>query len=742
MSLPGREEQRGDGAQHASTPMTERRHTILVVDDDADARLVMRAALRKAGFDVRMADGGHDALLKFRSEPCDLVMLDVEMPDLGGNEVCRMLRAEAGPLLPIVMVTGMDDVASVEAAYEHGATDFIAKPVHWALIGHRVRYIFRSYQTLLDLRAAEARNAAVLNAIPDLLFEVDIDGRYLDYRAPRAELPAALTHTMIGKTIVEMLPAAEAEVCMSALRAALENGFSNGAQIELPVGAGTAWFEWSVSRKAVGAGEKPRFIVLSRDITDRKVAEARVARLAFYDSLTGLPNRQSFLDRVDREIRRAEQRGEKLAVLFMDLDGFKTVNDTLGHATGDLILQWTAERLRDGLRPADLLSRITGFGDLDGGHLKLELARLGGDEFTALLLNLEQPEAAVVVARRIGKLMRKPFLVDGREVNLSTSIGIALYPEDGADAATLLKHADTAMYHAKNSGRDNAQVYCASLTQRIMERLELDLSLRAALDRDEFHLVYQPKVDVASGRVDSVEALIRWSHPTRGLVSPLDFIPLAEENGLIERIGAWVLETACVQAARWNMAGLPVSVAVNLSPLQFGTSDLPQLVMRTLAQSGLAPKHLELEVTEGAFMENSAATRATLEALRKHGVRIALDDFGTGYSSLGYLTRMPIGHIKIDRCFVTGLLDGGESEAIVRAVLAMARSLGMRVTAEGVETIEQARVLSDMACDSMQGYYFSRPVAGDQIPALLLKQWSLASPSSSSSKPTTEPAGA
>lgn len=527
--------------------MTEQRHSILVVDDDADARLVMRAALRKAGFDVRMAEGGEDALRQFRAAPCDLVMLDVDMPDLSGYEVCAILRAEAGALLPIVMVTGMDDVASVETAYLHGATDFIAKPVHWALLGHRLRYILRGHQAMLDLRAAEARNAAVLNAIPDLLFELDIDGRYIDYRAPRADLLAAPAETLIGRTVAELLPPAEAEVCMAALRTAHQDGFCNGAQIELQVEAGKAWFELSVSRKTVGAGEKPRFIVLSRDITERKLAEARIARLAYFDSLTGLPNRQTFLERVDRAVLRAGQGQEKLAVLFMDLDGFKTINDSLGHATGDLILKGAAQRLRDSLRPADLLSRPTGFGDVDGAdfRLELELARLGGDEFTALLLNIQHPQDALAVAQRIGKQMRKPFVVDGRDVTLSTSIGIALYPNDGQDAATLLKHADTAMYHAKKSGRDNAQLYSASLTREILQRLELDASLRAALDRSEFHLVYQPQVDLVSGRIRSVEALIRWNHPTRGVVSPLEFIPVAEENGLIERIGAWVLETAC-----------------------------------------------------------------------------------------------------------------------------------------------------------------------------------------------------
>ncbi|MDP1901001.1 MAG: EAL domain-containing protein [Rubrivivax sp.] len=704
--------------------MTDRGRTILVVDDDADARLVMRAALRKAGFEVRLAEGGEDAFRQFRALPCDLVMLDVDMPDLSGYEVCAILRAEAGPLLPIVMVTGMDDVASVETAYLHGATDFIAKPVNWALIGHRVRYLLRGQQALLDLRAAEARNAAILNAIPDLLFELDVDGRYLDYRAPNASLLAAPAEAFLGKTVTDILPPAAAEVCMSALRTAQEHGASSGEQYELPLAKGSKWFELSVSSKAVAAGQKPRFIVLSRDITERKMAEAGMARLAYFDSLTGLPNRLSFLERVDREVRRAGKRDEQLAVLFMDLDGFKNINDSMGHAAGDLLLQWAAERLRDGLRPSDVLSRPISLGD-EGHSDEVDLARLGGDEFTALVLDIECPQDAVAVASRIGGLMRRPFVLEGREVTLTTSIGIALYPRDGSDGATLLKHADTAMYHAKSSGRDNAQLYSASLTNEVLNRMELDASLRTALERAEFHLVYQPQVDVASGRIHTVEALIRWTHPTRGLMSPLEFIPLAEENGLIGCIGDWVLRTACADAARWNRTGPPVGIAVNLSPRQFRTPGLQQRVMDALSMSGLAPELLELEVTEGALMESTVATRVTLQALRGQGVRIALDDFGTGYSSLAYLTRMPISRIKVDQCFVAGLLKGGESEAIVRAVLAMAKTLGMRVTAEGVETLEQAEALAAMACDCLQGFHFSPPVTADLVPALLARRWTL-----------------
>jgi diguanylate cyclase (GGDEF)-like protein len=467
--------------------------------------------------------------------------------------------------------------------------------------------------------------------------------------------------------------------------------------------------------------------MLLRDITDRKESEFRITRLAYFDSLTGLPNRLSFLERVDEAVSRAAHRKQRLAVLFMDLDGFKNINDTVGHAAGDLLLQLAAERLSGGLRPADLLSRPL---QLEGGErAEVEFARLGGDEFTALILDVRCPEDALAVAQRFGQLMRRPFVLGGREVTLTTSIGIALYPEDGSDSAALLKHADTAMYLAKRSGRDNAKLYSASLTEQILVRMALEADLRLALERDEFHLVYQPQIHTASGCIRSVEALIRWMHPARGLVSPLDFIACAEESGLIERIGYWVLRTACADAARWNRGARRVSVAVNLSPLQFRSGDLVKLVADVLSETQLPPDLLELEVTEGALMENSETTRTSLQEMRNLGVRIALDDFGTGYSSLAYLTRMPIRNLKVDKCFVAGLLKGGESEAIVRAVLAMARSLGMVVTAEGVETLEQARTLKAMACDYLQGFYFSPPVRAESLLGLLSQQWSLDEPS-------------
>jgi diguanylate cyclase (GGDEF)-like protein len=704
--------------------MTRTPPTVLVVDDNDTALVLMSAALVKAGFQVRLASSGNDGLHSFRAQPADVVMLDVDMPDLDGHEVCIRLRAEVGAQLPIVMVTGMDDLQSIEKAYLAGATDFIAKPINWALIGHRVRYLVRGYQAIQDLQTANDRNAAILSAIPDLLFELDIDGRYVDYHAPNSDQSAAPPGSFIGKTIDETLTPEAAAVWKAALRAALEQGSSTGMQFTLPLAGGVRWFELSVSRKAAAAGQKPHFIVLSRDVTERKEAEDRITRLAYFDSLTGLPNRQAFVERLDSEVQRARRGHRQLAVLFLDIDGFKTVNDSMGHLGGNQILQQAADRLRRVLRPSDMVSRIA-----DPG-LQIDLARLGGDEFTALIVDVERPEDVMAVAARIQAQMRAPFCVAGREVLLTISIGIALFPGDGQDATSLLEHADTAMYHAKEMGRDNGQFYRASLTEQARARLELGTSLRLALERGEFHLVYQPQLDVRTRRVVAVEALIRWLHPVHGPIPPLDFIPLAEQNGLIVPIGEWVLRTACADAARWHSAGHRLSVAVNVSPLQFKGPHLVDTVCDALAQSGLPAPLMVLELTESALMVDGNETLATLNALRDCGVEFALDDFGTGYSSLSYLPRLPLNSVKIDRCFVKDLPHDGGSLAIVRAIVSLADSLGFSVTAEGVETSEQARVLIAMKCDILQGYLIGRPVVAADVPAELSRivaKWNLPS---------------
>jgi diguanylate cyclase (GGDEF)-like protein len=679
---------------------------ILVADDEPTARRLMRATLEKAGFEVATAADGEEALRRFRESRCDMVMLDVDMPGVSGYEVCAALRKEAGDELPIVMVTGMDDIASIERAYESGATDFIAKPINWTLLAHRVRYLFRAYASFQQLRDAHARNTGILSAIPDTLFRIDDTGLVLEARSAvgsgdgrHAPQPARM--------LSDSYPPEVARLIVDAITLARGSGAAQHLDFALATGDGARYFE---ARLAMIDAREALCIV--RDISDRKEAEQRIYRLAYVDSLTGLPNRQSFLERLHREVERARRDGERLGILFLDLDGFKNINDTLGHKSGDLVLQWAADRLLKGIRPTDVAARPTG----DPGGV--DLARLGGDEFTALIRDLERPSDALIVAHRIRELIRRPFVIDGREFVLSASTGIALFPEDGQDAATLLKHADTAMYHAKSTGRDNCQFYSASLTEQAMQRLNLESGLRQALDRGEFRLVYQPQFDLGAGRVRSVEALIRWHHPERGVVPPAQFIPLAEENGLIVPIGEWVLRTACKDAASWHQDGLALRVAVNLSPLQFKDPRLLQSVRDALAQAGLEPEWLELEITEGALMEDSDSTLATLKALRDLGVQVGLDDFGIGYSSMSRLKDMPLNHIKIDRSFVHGLPGDGESLAIVRAILSLARSLRFTVTAEGAETAEQVQALTEAGCDTLQGFYFGKPMPASQIATL------------------------
>lgn len=686
---------------------------ILVVDDDITTRLLLRAALRKAGFEVSLAEGGRDALAQARSQQFDLVMLDVDMPDLSGFEVCATLRAELDPLLPILMVTGMDDVLSVERAFQMGATDFIAKPIHWALIGHRVRYLLKSQAALQSLAGAKARMAAILSAVPDLLFELDLDGRYISYHSSHTEFLAAPVHVLIGKTVAEVMPQEAARTCMEALQEANSHGASCGRQIELQLAHGTFWFELSVSKKAAQPGESTRFIVLSRDISERKMAEQKIQQLAFYDGLTGLSNRHAFMERLGRELKRARRKGSRFGVLFMDLDGFKRINDTLGHDAGDLALRHTAAALTEAVRSVDLISRDSSAGT------EIQIARLGGDEFTALILDIKQPEDAMLVANRILELMRRPFQVGQQQLRLTTSIGIALYPDDGDDEVALLKHADSAMYLAKDSGRNQCKFYNAALTEIAIRHMALERDLQHALDRHEFELHFQPQIDAKTGQFVALEALIRWAHPSHGTLQPDDFIGVAEACGLIIPIGQWVLRTACAQAARWQRQGHPLRIAVNLSPVQFRDPTLAQLVQDCLTANNLSAGCLELEVTESALMSNMATTVATLTEFQQACVHIALDDFGTGYSSLSYLKRMPVGTLKIDQSFVQGLPGDKENMAMVRAILAMAQSLGLCTVAEGVETAEQADLLTALGCDLLQGYYFSKPVSAPDIDRIL-----------------------
>jgi diguanylate cyclase (GGDEF)-like protein/PAS domain S-box-containing protein len=438
------------------------------------------------------------------------------------------------------------------------------------------------------------------------------------------------------------------------------------------------------------------------DITERKRAEEQVKHLAFHDVLTGLPNRLLFNDRLTMALANSVRRSQSLAVLFLDLDRFKVINDSLGHSVGDQLLHRVAERVQGCIREADTV------------------ARLGGDEFIVLVPGISGEEDAAKVAQKIVEAIRIPFVVDQRELFATTSIGVAIYPTDGEDVETLVRNADTAMYRAKDQGRDNYQLYTPAMNAKALERLHLENRLRQALTNAELVVYYQPLVDLRSGQIRGSEALLRWQHPEMGLIAPGEFIPLAEASGLIVPIGRWVLQTACEQIRVWHEMGYrDLSVAVNLSTRQFQQTDLVQQVAEALASSAIEASSLDLEITETNAMQNAEVSISTLWDLKKVGVSLSMDDFGTGYSSLNYLKRFPIDRIKIDRSFVQDVIDDPDDAAIATAVIAMAHSMKLGVVAEGVETEEQLAFLRQNHCDEMQGYLFSRPVPAREFEALL-----------------------
>ncbi len=448
-------------------------------------------------------------------------------------------------------------------------------------------------------------------------------------------------------------------------------------------------------------GNITHFISTGKDITDRVKDQQRMQYLAHHDLLTELPNRVLFSDRLEHALHRRGQNNKKLALIFMDLDRFKMINDTLGHDAGDRFLQFLSARLRLHLREEDTI------------------ARLGGDEFAVILEDIDSAAQAGEVARKILAALAKPFELDKRELFVTASIGISLFPADGDNSQTLLKNADIAMYRAKDLGRNTYQFYSSEMSSKALQRLNLETSLRHALERDEFVLHYQPQVDLSAGRTIGTEALLRWQHPDLGLISPIDFIPILEETGLIVDVGKWVLQQACQQTKEWNSFGQPLSISVNVSTRQFASRLFGKTVKKILKDTSLDANLLDLEITESILLNNTPDIVKSFDQLLKTNIRLALDDFGTGYSSLSYLKKFPINILKIDRSFVRDITTDPDDASIIEAILALAKSLNIQVIAEGVETRQQQQFLHERGCNVMQGFYFSPPVPAAQIPALL-----------------------
>lgn len=555
------------------------------------------------------------------------------------------------------------------------------------------------------LRESEGHLKKILDSIHAGVVVIDPDTHTIvEVNEFAATMIGSSRDTIIGRICHKFICPTEVGKCpISDLRVQLDNS----ERVLLTSGG-----ERKILKSVVPVPYRGRthFIESFIDITNLKQAQEQITRMAYFDSLTGLPNRMLFRDRLELSMLHAERHERLLALLFLDLDNFKRINDTLGHRVGDMLLQEVADRLTGCVRSCDTVSRQ----QMD--ELNVTVARQGGDEFTVLLTEISHVQNAARVAQRFLEALSKPFMLDGHEVFTSVSIGIALYPFDADNLDGLLKNADVAMYHAKDRGKNNYQFYRQSMNVAAVERLSLESGLRRALERKEFLLFYQPQMDIQSGRINGVEALVRWQHPERGIVPPGEFIPLAEETGLIVPIGEWVVASACAQARAWHDQGFRgLSVSVNISGQQFRQQDFARTVAQALERSGLDPRSLMLEITESVLMKTTEDIMSTLEDLTALGVRLSIDDFGTGYSSLSYLRRFPLHEIKIDRSFVKEIVTNPDDAAIASAIIAMAHRLKLTVVAEGVETEQQLKFLMDQGCDEMQGYLVSRPVPPAEI---------------------------
>ncbi|MET0535354.1 MAG: EAL domain-containing protein [Steroidobacter sp.] len=652
----------------------------IIADDEDTGRVLLEEAAAAAGLRSLSFADGREALDAALANDAAILLLDVDMPGLDGHEVCRRLRAEARfASTPIVMVTGHEDVEAIALAFQAGATDFVAKPVNWALLPHRLEYILRNAAAARSLNQRAVEIKTLSDALPDTLWVVTNQG---DIRWS----PNASTHDD------RKLPSDVIPLARGVSRETARDGMSRTLAYHVETAAGTTFYEIRFSRRDDGD-----VVALRQDVTERTAAAQRIERLAYFDSLTGLPNRQRCMEQSDVMFEEATLAGESVAVIYVDLNSLKRVNDTFGHAMGDAVLQAFAKRLQQTVARFEIESS------------RLMISRLGGDEFVVVLRQRAARAYALRVGEACSEVFEQPIMHDALEFYSSPNIGVAVYPEDGPDVATVFKHADTAMSQSKaHSGAVLA--YTPAMGARMRDWIELEQRLRRAVRDDLLKLAYQPKFCLRTNELVGVEALLRWHDADYGDVSPGRFIEIAEESGLIVEIGACVMRAACRQLRQWLDRGIRVPVAINCSAKELLHGDPARVLEAEAAAANVPPSLIEIELTESLLIQDSAAVQGTLRRLRQLGCRIALDDFGTGYSSLAYITRFPPDRIKIDKAFVRSVDSSPSDAAIANAILSLAESLNLVVTAEGVERQEQLEWLRSRGCHEVQGFLLSKPL--------------------------------
>jgi diguanylate cyclase (GGDEF)-like protein/PAS domain S-box-containing protein len=684
---------------------------VLLIENDPASADEIRAALAAVGnasFDLEWVRQLSDGLARLSKKGIDAVLLELSLPDSHGMETFDKLFA-AAPDIPILILGGNANEALAKEAVAHGAQDYL-------LAGHLDSYsLSRALRNAIERKAVDdalyvekERAVVTLNSIGDAVLCTDISGNITYLNLVAETMTGWRREEAIGKRLAEVFRIIDGPTRKTA-RDPMEMAVEQNRTVGLTVNCiliRRDGFECAIEDSAAPihdrAGHITGAVIVFHDVSAARDITREMTHSAQHDLVTNLPNRLLLNDRISQSISLARRQNRSIAVLFLDLDHFKYINDSLGHAVGDQLLRSVSKRLLANVRGSDTVSRQ------------------GGDEFVILLSEIAYPEDAGISAKKILLSLSAPCSIEGQNLHIDGSIGISVYPEDGEDAETLIKNADTAMYHAKESGRNNFQFFKPEMNLRAVERQSLEVSLRRALKREEFLLHYQPKVNLQTGEITGIEALIRWQQPDRGLVPPAQFVPVAEDCGLILQIGRWVMREACRQARAWQNAGLPpLPIAVNVSAVEFRAEGFVEGVRAILLETGLEAQYLELELTEGVLMEDAESTAAVLHELKTMGVHLAVDDFGTGYSSLSYLRRFPIDFLKIDQSFVQQITSDPDDSTLVSAIINMAKGLKHLVVAEGIETKEQRAYLQTQHCAEGQGYLFSRPLAATQFAHLL-----------------------
>jgi diguanylate cyclase (GGDEF)-like protein/PAS domain S-box-containing protein len=707
--------------------MSNKEQNILIVDDDPIVLKSLRDLLSVRGYTTDTAIGGKEAICQLDQKDYDLVLLDLHMPYVSGHDVMAHIRTQK--LTPaVIIVSGETSFEAARSACSKGAYDFLRKPyateeliitINNALKEKRLEKQNRHMQQ--QLKESERLHRYLVNTSPDIIYILDPKGHFTFINERIESLLGFDKEELIGKhysILVHTDDMEQAKYVFNERRVGARASSNIELRLKCKDDGAPRYFDTRslpIELSSMGiyndsnTNKRDTYLGtygVARDITERKIAEETINFQAYHDLLTHLPNRSLLRDRLGLAISQAKREKEMLAVMFLDLDRFKNINDSLGHMIGDELLQQVSSRLKDCLREGDTL------------------ARFGGDEFTLLLPKVsERREDVSHIAEKIIAILKQPFNVDGHELYVSASIGISMYPQDGTNMDTLIKNADVAMYHVKDQGKNDYKFFSNDMNTPYFSSLSLDTGIHKALHNDEFSLLYQPQVDLKTGEIIGVEALLRWEHPEHGTISPCEFIPFAEETGLIVDIGNWVIKTALKELKSWTDAGLPqIRMSINVSTRHLAEKSIVKTINSALKETGIPGNCLEIEITENAIMDDMDSVIQKLKKLACNGVTIAIDDFGTGYSSLSYLHKLPIHTLKIDRTFLQESNFTSNDHTIVNTIVAMAKGLHLNVVAEGVETQNQLDYLRELDCNQAQGFLFGKPFSSDIIAQLLIQE--------------------